>query len=51
MITQKKLLVIGIDQAIPYFINNLDVAPTLSSIFKIPDPKQSQGRILHEILE
>lgn len=29
----------------------IDVAPTLSNIFKIPNPKQSQGRILHEIMD
>jgi hypothetical protein len=52
----KRLLVIGIDQAIPYLLNKfhegrIDIAPTLSHILQIPKTLNSQGRILHEVLE
>ncbi|MFW9899954.1 MAG: alkaline phosphatase family protein [Candidatus Thorarchaeota archaeon] len=32
-------------------IRLIDVAPTLSNIFQIPNPKDAQGRILHEIFD
>jgi predicted AlkP superfamily phosphohydrolase/phosphomutase len=32
-------------------INLIDIAPTIAQIFGVPRPKNSQGRILHEILK
>jgi predicted AlkP superfamily phosphohydrolase/phosphomutase len=39
------------DVRLSNIVNLIDVAPTLAHLLEIPTPEQSQGRVLHEILE